>query len=72
MMVISTDGIITLEQRDSREPLGIFVARAIASHGIRLRSCSGQTTPGGQTTPVELDRDEPRRAVFELRGCGYQ
>jgi hypothetical protein len=101
MIVIYTDGILTLEQRDSRETLGGFVTRAILSHGIRLRT-AGEAAREPQLReeptqlreaasepqlreepsqlrheesrrrPLEQSREESRRAVFELRGCGYR
>jgi len=96
MIVIYTDGILTLEQRDSRETLGGFVTRAIMSHGIRLRTAGEPQQlreepqqlreepqqlreepqqlreEESRREQLEQSREESRRAVFELRGCGYR
>ena len=75
MIVICADGLLTLEQRDSRETMGVFVTRAISTHLIRQcadeAEAEAEADANARGLPPDKIRDDSRRAVFELRGCAY-
>ena len=71
MLVIATEGLLTMVQRDSRECLGDFVVRAWETHKARLRSCGTEHSslePAASPHSVAVGA---RRKANALKGCSY-
>jgi hypothetical protein len=66
MLVIATEGLLTMVQRDSREALGDFVVRAWETHEARLKESSREPS----ASPHSIAAGARSRA-HARRGCSY-
>ena len=69
MLVVCTDGLLTLSQRDSREPIGDFLERSIITHSLRLNP-SVLRGQAGTSRAKSLLRAS-RMMIHEGKGCSY-